>query len=212
MVIHLVKKDMLISKKYVVLVLALGILIPLFVLWRIQAFSETLGFVFSVIFSEFMFCQNLSMKENQYSKASALLCSTPYPRSGLVISKYILFIIVFGYCVMAYAIDILIFPQMGNFNLCYILMVFAFVSIVYAIYMPIQYQLGYEKTKFFFMVVILAASFGLPTLIAYGNIDVLFGSIYSSFWLGGVSLAVGIVTLVISMFVSISIYKMKELV
>ena len=97
----------------VILVLVIGFAIPLFILWRVPMYSESLGFALSVIFSEFMFCQNLSMKENHYSKVAALIATTPYKRSEMVISKYILFVLIFLYCTLTYGIDVLLFPSMG---------------------------------------------------------------------------------------------------
>lgn len=59
MLIHLIKKDILIAKKYAMLVMVIGIVIPLFIFWRAQTYSGSLGFILAVVFSEFMFCQNL---------------------------------------------------------------------------------------------------------------------------------------------------------
>ena len=154
MLIHLVKKDILISKKYAQLVILMAIGIPLFIGWRMPEFAQYTGFALAVVFSEFMFFQNLSMKENQYSKASALLCSTPYPSRGLVQSKYIVFILIFVYCVLIYWIESLFIPQVGSMNLTGVLAVFLGASVVYSIYVPLQYKLGYDKTKIFFMLVI----------------------------------------------------------
>ena len=130
MLIHLVKKDILISKKYAQLVILMAIGIPLFIGWRMPEFAQYTGFALAVVFSEFMFFQNLSMKENQYSKASALLCSTPYPSRGLVQSKYIVFILIFVYCVLIYWIESLFIPQVGSMNLTGVLAVFLGASVV----------------------------------------------------------------------------------
>lgn len=211
MFIHLIKKDILIAKKYAILVIAFGIAIPLFFLWRVQTYSDVLGFILAVVFSEFMFCQYLSMKESQYSKAAALLCSTPYPRSMMVISKYIIFVMIFIYCTIAYGIETVLFPQIGQFNLKYILMVFLLVSIVYSVYMPIQYHLGYEKTKIFFMVIIMLTPFGLPVLLKYGNIDFSFWLKYPSLLVGAMELIISVGVLMLSLAITIGIYKKKEL-
>lgn len=210
MLIHLLKKDILIAKKYIILVLAIGFLIPLFVLWRAPIYSEFLGFALSVIFAEFMFCQNLSMKENHYSKVAALISATPYKRSEMVISKYILFVVIFLYCTLAYGIDILLFPDMGKFSISYIIIIFAIISIVYSIYMPIQYWIGYEKTKFFFIAVLLVSAFGMPALIARNNN--IFDSLKNfTFEIEGLTLGLSIITILFSMIISIKIYKEKDL-
>ena len=212
MLIHLIKKDILIAKKYAILVILIGFVIPLFVFWRSQKYSETLGFVLAVVFSEFMFCQNLSMKESIYSKATALLCTTPYPRRLMVVSKYAVFVITFLYCAVAYGIDVLLFPQIGQFDLKYIFMIFLLVSIIYGIYMPVQYKLGYDKTKIFFMIVILLAPFGLPALMTYSNIDLSFCLKYPSFLIIAVELIASICVLSVSLAFTIRIFKNKELV
>lgn len=210
MLFHLIKKDLLISKKYVVLVFIIALAIPLFILWRSPQFSGVLGFALSAIFSEFMLCQNLSMKENQYSKANALLCSTPYLKSYLVIAKYVLFIGIFGYCVLAYILDLLISPKIGSFNLNSILEVFLVVSIAYGVYLPIQYQMGYEKTKLFFMIIIMVSPFTIPALVKYGKINlfITLPPAVCSVLLFGMALLV----LFISAIISIRIFENKELV
>lgn len=212
MLIHLVKKDVLIAKKYIFLVLCIVIGIPLFVSWRSPQFSQTLGFALAVIFSEFMLCQNISLKENQYSKASALLCSTPYPRRGLVQSKYILFVLVFLYCTFVYWIENLILPKIGDFNATYILSVFLVSCLIYGIYLPVQYKLGYEKTKLFFMVIIMASPFALPAITKYGNLDLLAITHVPTGVFNTVISLISLLILVVSMHVSIKIFQKKELV
>lgn len=212
MLLHLIKKDILISKKYAILVIVIGIIIPIFIFWRTQVYSGDLGFILAVIFSEFMFCQNLLMKENQYSNATVLLCSTPYKRNEMVISKYIIFIMIFVYCSLVYAIEIYLIPEMGRFDIKYILTIFLVASIIYSIYMPIQYHMGYEKTKLFFMLILLAASFGLPVLIANRDFDVLSLAVHSSFKVVSTILLISILIMIISIIVSVKIYNKKDLV
>lgn len=212
MLIHLVKKDVLIAKKYIFLVLCIVIGIPMFVSWRSPQFSQTLGFALAVIFSEFMLCQNISLKENQYSKASALLCSTPYPRRGLVQSKYILFVLVFLYCTFVYWIENLILPKIGDFNATYILSVFLVSCLIYGIYLPVQYKLGYEKTKLFFMVIIMASPFVLPAITKYGNLDLFAITHVPTGVFNTVISLISLLILVVSMHVSIKIFQKKELV
>lgn len=212
MLFHLLKKDILISKKYVLLVLIIAFAIPIFILWRSPQFSEILGFALSVVFSEFMMCQNLSMKEKQYSKANALLCSSPYPRYGLVVSKYILFIGIFAYCIIVYAIDLIFFPEIGKINLSLILTVLLMNSIAYGVFLPVQYQMGYEKTKIFFMIIIMASPFVLPALIKYGNFDFSLFDSLSPVLLNALLLVFSVLVLTISAIISVKIFNKKELV
>ena len=89
MLFHLVKKEFLIVKKYVLIMLIAAILIPPVMRWRTPEFAGTFGFILSVIFSIFMLLQYVSLKEYQFPKAATLLCATPFSKSMMVLSKYI---------------------------------------------------------------------------------------------------------------------------
>lgn len=129
----------------------------------------------------------------------------------MVISKYILFVLIFLYCTLTYGIDVLLFPSMGKFRISYVLAVFAITSIAYSIYLPVQYWIGYEKTKFFFIIVLLAASFGLPALISRGSDNIL--DLLKNFSLGIEGLVLGITVIIVSlsMMISVKIYSKKDL-
>ena len=88
MLIHIVRKDFLIVKKYVLLMLVVCVFIPPFMMWRIDdaTYVGSMSFILAAIFSVFMLLQYVSLKENQYAKASTLLCATPYPLSLIHIS------------------------------------------------------------------------------------------------------------------------------
>ena len=79
MLLHLVKKDFLIVKKYVLIMLVAAIAIPPVMLWRAPEYGGGMGFILSVIFAVFMLLQYVSLKEYQCPKASALLCAAHFP-------------------------------------------------------------------------------------------------------------------------------------
>lgn len=166
---HLVKKDILIIKKYVFPMMVIAIAIPLFLAWNTPEFAPFLGFVLSAAFTELLTCQYICGKEHQYSKASALLCTTPYPRNSLVASKYILFGFVYIYCCGVYWLESMFIPQLGTFNVELVLIVFVMTSIIYGIYMPVQYKFGYDKTKILFTVVFVATPFLLSRLTSFND-------------------------------------------
>ena len=85
MLIQLVKKDFLIVKKYVLIMFAVCVIFPLFLIWRSPEYAGILGFVLITIFSIFMLLQYVSLKETQYPKASTLLCALPFPRKDIYI-------------------------------------------------------------------------------------------------------------------------------
>ncbi len=69
MLFHLVKKDFLIIKKYVLFMTVFSIFVPLFLIWRVPQYGGPMGFILSVIYSVFMLLQYVSLKEYQYPKA-----------------------------------------------------------------------------------------------------------------------------------------------
>ena len=63
---YLLKKDILIIKKYVLIMLAAAVLIPPFMLWRVPEYAGILGFMLSVIFCVLILLQYISLKEYQF--------------------------------------------------------------------------------------------------------------------------------------------------
>lgn len=80
------------------------------------------------------------------------------------------------------------------------------------VYTPVQYKLGYEKTKYFFSIVIVATPFLLP-LLTKTNIKLDFTELYTMpmFVQYLIVILATIAILCISMIVSIKIYSKKEL-
>ena len=159
MLFQLVKKDFLIVKKYVLIMFAVCILFPVFLLWRSPEYAGILGFVLITIFSIFMLLQYVSLKETQYPKASTLLCALPFSRKNIVLSKYIFCILIYLACCLIFGIETLIFPQLRSIGYKVPILLFMVVSLFLGVYLPAQYKLGYEKTKLFFVVLIMASPF-----------------------------------------------------
>ena len=65
---YLLKKDILIIKKYVLIMLAAAVLIPPFMLWRVPEYAGILGFMLSVIFCVLILLQYISLKEYQFQR------------------------------------------------------------------------------------------------------------------------------------------------
>lgn len=211
MLINLVKKDILLVKKYIPITMIIPIAIPLLIMWRSPEFLGFVAFLTSTIFVEFMMFQYVSMAEVKYPKANALLCATPYPRRAIVVARYIFLLLIFVYCVLAYNILALILHQIMFLSLSNILTVLLILTTIFGVYTPIQYKLGFEKTKYFFNIVIVATPFLLPRLT---NLGIL----VDSNWLSSVSLFVWILIMIamiilvfsVSMIASIKIYRKKE--
>lgn len=163
MLFSLVKKDFLIVRKYVGIMLIVSFLIPPVMLWRTPEAGGAMGFTLTVIFSIFMLTQYVSLKEYQYPKATTLLCALPYPRKMIVLSKYCFCLIIYAVCCLVFGIDTLIFPKLGTFDIRIAAIIFLIITIVLSFYFPALYKLGYEKTKFGFVIIIMAS----PVLFAF---------------------------------------------
>ncbi|MBU3100598.1 MULTISPECIES: ABC-2 transporter permease [Clostridium] len=212
MLFHLVKKDFLLIKKYLLLMILIPIAIP--ILMMIQA-SQLLGlsaFVMSVIFTVFMLYQYVLMAEMKYPKAEALLCATPYSRSTLVKARYVFLLLPFAYCCAVYNVLALLFAKIEYLTLSTYLIAMLISVILFGIYTPIQYKLGFEKTKYFFVLVIMGAP-SLMVLLIKINIKLdLTGLSVMPMFAQYLILIVAIISIIfISMNVSIKIYSKKEL-
>lgn len=213
MLLQLVKKDFVIAKKYVWLMFIVVLLIPPFILWRMPEVTGSISFVISAVFAVFMLLMYVSMKEFQYPKASAMLCATPYPRSLVVMSKYGFCVTILAVCSMIYWIETLIFPKIGSFNFEMVMAAFVGISLLISIYLPIQFKVGYEKTKFFFVVIIMASPFLLPQLSKINGNSYL--AIVNSIPAALLCVMIALISLILlaaSIFISVKIYSQKDLI
>lgn len=212
MLFQLVKKDFLIVKKYVLIMFAVCIIFPLFLIWRTPEYAGILGFVLITIFSIFMLLQYVSLKETQYPKASTLLCALPFSRKNIVLSKYIFCILIYIACCLIFGIETLIFPQLGSIGYKMPILLFLIISLFLGIYLPVQYKLGYEKTKLFFVVLIMASPFVFAQSLKIENSFIIttVQNINPIFLLAG-SMIISIMVLIVSSTVSIKIYKNADL-
>lgn len=211
MLFSLVKKDILIVKKYVLIMLAAAVLIPPFMLWRAPEYTGILGFMLSVIFCVFMLLQYVSLKEYQFPKAAALLCAAPFSRNMMVLSKYVFCMGIYVACCIIYRIETLFISGLGTVDLTPFLLMFFVTSVFVGIYLPVQYKLGYEKTKFAFVVVIMASPFILPRLLKMESLNLDFLSSLSPAIVYGSVLLPGCIVLVVSAILSMRFYSETDL-
>ena len=86
MLLHLVKKDLLISKRYVIIMLLLTFALPVFILLLEPSVPGVLPFIYAVIFGEVLLLQAIAPEEEKHPKAVALLCAGPYKRETFVLA------------------------------------------------------------------------------------------------------------------------------
>lgn len=204
----LIKKDFMLLKKYLLFIIVIMFALPAALAAKsneVNTVQSTLAFAFEVIYSEFLICRYLAMKEYQYPKAASFLCTLPYTRNMQVGSKYLIYFTVFVFCCAAYWIDTLFVPNLIKFSSDLVIPVLFAASIFYSIYMPVQYRFGYDKSKLIFMFLLIA----FPLFIARVNTTMLM-EIVSNITIP-VMLILTLVALILSVIVTTKIFNGKEL-
>lgn len=157
MIIPLIKKDIMIVKGYALCVIALGIGLPLLLAWRQPEMGGLYSFLMATLISSVAFNLAISEKENKYPKATALLASTPYMKSGIVRSKYWLYLIIYIVCCIPSFIETQFIPELAIDNFLHgAAIVFLIQAVSMGILLPIQFKFGYEKTKFLGFLIFLS--------------------------------------------------------
>lgn len=88
---------------------------------------------------------------------------------------------------------------------------FLITSVFIGVYLPLQYKLGYEKTKFVFLVIIAASPVILPLLMRMDGFDPDFLSELSPYLVYGGILLIAFAVLAVSASLSVKIYERKDL-
>ena len=193
----LIKKDFMLLKKYVLFIIVIVFALPAALAAKsneVNMVQSTMAFAFEVIYSEFLICRYLAMKEYQYPKTASFLCTLPYTRNMQIASKYLI-----------YFIDTLFVPNLIRLSSDLVISVLFAVSILYSIYMPIQYKFGYDKSKLIFMFLLIA----FPLFIAKANTTMIM-EVLSNITIP-VMLILALAALALSVMVSAKIFNGKEL-
>lgn len=204
----LIKKDFMLLKKYVLFIIVIVFALSAAFASKsneVNIVQSTLAFAFEVIYSEFLICRYLAMKEYQYPKTASFLCTLPYTRNMQVASKYLIYFIVFVFCCAAYWIDTLFVPNLIKLSSELVIPVLFAASILYSVYMPIQYRFGYDKSKLIFMFLLIA----FPLLIANANTTMIM-EILSKITFP-MMLISALAALALSVMASVKIFNGKEL-
>lgn len=215
MLFHLVKKECLLVKKYLLVMFFVAVAFPPFMTSKTGLNSGFMIFLITSFVIQLLLTGTVSLAETKYEKGAALLCAIPYTRSLLVKSKYVFDILIFASFCILYTVIAFAFPKylmlMDWFSIG---IVFLLLTIIRGIILPLEYKLGYEKTKYISMIFIMAVPFLLPSLMK--NLEA--KNINFDIWAMAPSVIVNItpfllafVVGIISMITSNKIYSKKEL-
>ena len=165
MFLALIKKDLLLIRRYVVLLIVLNLSVP-FMMTMNTSFVGPMGFFIIVSATAYIVLIATGAKEVQYPRAASLLCAAPYSRRMMVLSKYVIIFLPYGFSCAAFWGMSLLKPQIGGMTPGMAIMGFLILAVAVGIYMPLQFRFGYEKARYLIMAAYLVLVCGAPMLLS----------------------------------------------
>ena len=165
----LLKKDFLLIRKQIYIVLLFQIILTPALLYQIQNGGIIGGYLvfFLMQFVSVLVLQNtISVAETADVRAVAYLCVLPYKRRMLVIDKYLFDIGILVIYSLIYAIESKLIPVVPELSAWKCLLCVLGVIVYRGVYIPLEYKFGYEKTKFATTIFGLAVPFGFSFLMS----------------------------------------------
>ncbi|MFT5872596.1 MAG: ABC-2 type transport system permease protein [Clostridium sp.] len=213
MLFNLVRKDFILVKKYLVVLIIIAIGVPIFTTASVNLSSAGfLGFFIATLYNENFLFATVSVAEEKY-KGSALLCAIPYTRKTLVKAKYMSVLVIFISTYIIYTITAFVVPmgidQLNIFTLGLALLI---ITIFWGFIIPAQYKFGYEKTKYISIVIIFISIAAVPNILEWLNaedisLQIALPQVIQNLLPYFLTLLIGF----ISMSISIYIYSKKDL-
>ncbi|MED4299845.1 ABC-2 transporter permease [Geobacillus stearothermophilus] len=215
MLLHLVKKDLILAKKYLLVMLIFAIVAPIFINSKLGLSNGSfISFLITVLFVEYILFNMISLQEDKY-KGSALLCITPHTRNGVIKAKYLFILVIFIACFLLYNLAATIGASYGltRLSIYSVGVALLIISVFFGILIPVQTKFGYEKTKYIFLIMIFLTPFMLPTIIEWYQTNNIFNidlPIHESIkvW---IPFVIAVLMASISMVISIRIFSKKNL-
>lgn len=154
----LIKKDLLLSECYVFLAGVILIAFPLFTNCTVKGFMSSDYFLFITIdFAAFLIFNQIYMMESKNRGISSVMAS-PYTKSEIILSRYILLVIIclagaWCYKILELINPAYIFSGVPGITFAQIVFSVSWVLMCYDLLMPMLNFFPYEKVKFIFVLV-----------------------------------------------------------
>lgn len=170
MIIQLLKKDFVVARNYILIVLIVLVGFQIFFANfgptnEFPVYTNAIGFLMSIILCTIIIFNVLSQYELRYPKVTAYFCTMPYLRSTFVKAKYISLIAIFLFGLISNTIVSLVANAEALLSVPAMLLTLMVTIIVFGIYIPFEFKYGYIKTRFFFVVIVLLIAF-VPNIVA----------------------------------------------
>lgn len=223
--ISLLKKDFFLSKKMTLLILLGNLAAPPLIFWFAGLNAEewpatpvvlTILFYFLSYFSIYLTLAALSSFDTKYAKVDASLCSTPYLRSKLVLARYAYLFCVYLVCLVIHVLWRLLLPQAGMLTVLDVCLSLLLSTVITCIFLPVRYRFSPNVATTFLIATYFAALFLLSNFFADSQ-PAEIGALLSQLIklpgaaLAGLALAAALAVFALSSFLSIRIYRKKDL-
>lgn len=212
--LRLIRKDFLIAKKMWMIVLVLYWVVPVFLGYMSDDKPLPAGLVLSIIsiLLGMMMLSSIYEEEEKYPKASALITTIGYQRSTQVLSRYVLSLSLYLYCVVAYVVGSFFVPNLLGATLIDFAVSFFGFSIAMSFYLALVLKFGVRAGRYIMFLVILTVSLGPSLIVKSGFVpDFSFLMKIGETGLISIFLALGLLFYAASLGIGMRIYQSKEL-
>jgi len=208
MLYSLVKKDLIVAKKYLPILFIFSIMAPIFLEIRINFIGGGfISFFMTTLFIQYILFNSISLQDDKFG-VNTYLCATPYSRKALVKAKYIFIVFIFTISSSLYLATSFFSAAVPLPSLFTIGMTLLIIVIAFGVFLPIQYKFGYEKTKYISLFLVFFTPFILPNIMD----QLLSTNINLSTTMNTIFIyLVGTIVWLLSMAISCNIYARKDL-
>lgn len=174
--VNLVRKDFLLIKKHIALILLFSTIAPIFISIRTPEFQAN-GFILYVsliLMLTFMTYHMISMEEMK-QRGMIYIQTTPMSNSLIALSKIIVVTISFFIVTVIYIIlSEVEITKVGSVGIKEILLTFSLIELFFSIYVPLTYKLGYVRLQMVSTGIIFLSPFliGLLSKTISNNISI----------------------------------------
>ena len=212
---NLFKKDFLLIRKYLPIILGVIMIFPIFISYRTPLFQRSGNILYDalVLMITFMVYHSVSMEEMK-QKGEIYLRITPMQSNKIAIAKYI--VVTFSFIITTALFLILSnipITNVGKIDIKNIFLVFVLIEIFFSIYIPMTFKFGYVKLQLISTSIIFVSPFIIPLIANHMENDMtIIANIQNSpIWMiVGLSLLIVCASINIGIMASSNIIKNKE--
>lgn len=212
---NLFKKDFLLIRKYLPIILVVIMIFPIFISYRTPLFQRSGNILYDalVLMITFMVYHSVSMEEMK-QKGEIYLRITPMQSNKIAIAKYI--VVTFSFIITTALFLILSnipITNVGKIDIKNIFLVFVLIEIFFSIYIPMTFKFGYVKLQLISTSIIFVSPFIIPLIANHVENDMtIIANIQNSpIWMVvGLSLLIVCASINIGIMASSNIIKNKE--